>query len=196
MRFINPDGMGPGDPSGGWDHLLAQSHAQAGISPEKSSEILQKTGKAVLTLTKVVAIVATTIAQPEVGIPWAVSDITGAPAIPSPQAWASSLFSTAGALKGTETVDNTVEITVSRNKFPQAAQHIDDAAANGVSTTGTIDRAGASARRSAATRSTPTRLGMDRDEVPPAVINNGGNGSCVRHIDMKDNRGAGGSIGQ
>jgi len=101
-----------------------------------------------------------------------------------------------GALKGTETLDNAIEITISRNNFPQAAQHIDDAAANGVSTSGTIDRAGASARRSAATRNTPTISGMDRDEVPPAVINNGGNGSSVKHIDIKDNRGAGASIGQ
>lgn len=36
---------------------------------------------------------------------------------------------------------------------------------------------------------------MDRDEFPPAVINNGRNGQSVLHINPSDNRGAGASIG-
>jgi hypothetical protein len=36
---------------------------------------------------KVTAIIATTIFQPEIGIPWAVADISGVPVNPSPQAW-------------------------------------------------------------------------------------------------------------
>ena len=88
-----------------------------------------------------------------------------------------------------------VTITVSKSKYPQAAQHIEEAEKNGVSTTGTIDRAGAAARRKEALKGVSTQPGKDRDEVPPAVINNGGNGSSVKHIDYSDNRGAGSSIG-
>lgn len=88
-----------------------------------------------------------------------------------------------------------VTLTVSKSKYPQAAQHIEDAQKAGVSTTGTIDRQGTKARRKEALKNVPIKKGKDRDEVPPAVINNGGNGSSVRHIDYSDNRGAGRALG-
>ncbi len=49
--------------------------------------------------------------------------------------------------------------------------------------------------RRAATKGTPTAKGRDRDEYPPAMSREGGQGSSVRHIDKRDNRGAGACIG-
>jgi hypothetical protein len=38
--------------------------------------------------------------------------------------------------------------------------------------------------------------GKDRDEYPPAMFQEGGNGASVRPISPSDNRGAGSSLGQ
>jgi YD repeat-containing protein len=84
-------------------------------------------------------------------------------------------------------------ITVSASKSPQAAQHLVDAGATGAKLT--VDRGGAAARRADALSGTPTKPGLDRDEVPPAVFGEGGAGSSVRHIDSSDNRSAGAQIG-
>ncbi len=89
-----------------------------------------------------------------------------------------------------------VEIVISKSKFPEAAKHVDEAISKGVSNTGVIDRgAGATSRRREALSGVSTQRGLDRDEFPPAVINNGGNGSSVKLINPSDNRGAGASIG-
>lgn len=79
--------------------------------------------------------------------------------------------------------------------YPETARHMQEAMENGVSNTGVIDRAGSSARRREALKGVETKPGMDRDEFPPAVINNGGNGSSVLLIPSGDNRGAGSSLG-
>ncbi|MDQ1317854.1 MAG: hypothetical protein QG588_1509 [Candidatus Poribacteria bacterium] len=81
---------------------------------------------------------------------------------------------------------------ISRSKYPEAAQHIDDNSP----VTGRIDRPGASDRRRESLRGIETTPGMDRDEVPPAVLSTGGAGASVRHIPSSDNRGAGSSMGQ
>jgi len=67
-----------------------QGHEQAGISSEKSSEILQTTGSAALKIAKVAAIITVAVLQPEVGIPLMVADLTGVPVTPSPQAFATT----------------------------------------------------------------------------------------------------------
>lgn len=41
-----------------------------------------------------------------------------------------------------------------------------------------------------------TEKDKDRDEYPPAMFKEGGNGASVKKIDSSDNRGAGSSIGQ
>jgi hypothetical protein len=89
--FYMEETQGP-DPPGGWGNLLVKSHMQAGISSEKSSEILQKSGRAGLKIAKVAALIWLSIAQPEIGIPMIVSDLSGAPVTPSPQAWASPVL--------------------------------------------------------------------------------------------------------
>ena len=97
----------------------------------------------------------------------------------------------AQALKGAKAVKT---IKIDSSKSPEAAQHIRDAGYDGA--TLTVDRSGTSTRRAEALNGTPTRPGMDRDEVPPAVFQEGGAGASVRHIDSSDNRSAGGQLGQ
>jgi hypothetical protein len=98
------------------------------------------------------------------------------------------------AVAGPEQIDG--EIVIDGNDYPEAAQHIDDAQAAGQPAVITVDRAGAKDRRKTATAGTPTQPNKDRDEYPPAVAQEGGKGSSVRHVDPKDNRGAGASMGQ
>jgi RHS repeat-associated protein len=86
-------------------------------------------------------------------------------------------------------------VTVSKSRFPESAQHIVDAVAAGKPSTLTIDRANAAARRRDSLRGTESRSGVDRDEFPPAMFQEGGQGSSVRHINPSDNRGAGACIG-
>ncbi|WP_424186517.1 hypothetical protein ACOBQX_01515 [Actinokineospora sp. G85] len=99
-------------------------------------------------------------------------------------------------------------VFISRERYPQAAAHIDDAQ-NGTIWTGfesrsgqepkpsvlTVQRQGVDQRRDAATSVVPERSDYDRDEYPPAVAAEGGAGSSVRYIDPSDNRGAGASQG-
>lgn len=97
-----------------------------------------------------------------------------------------------------EEVNSKAQVTISidANRHPEAALHAQEAMAKGVSGSGVLDRKGADARRAAALRGIKTEIGKDRDEFPPAVINNRGNGSSVKLIDRSDNRGAGSMIGQ
>jgi len=85
-------------------------------------------------------------------------------------------------------------VRVSRSAHPEAASHIERAQAAGQPRRLTVDRVGSAARRREALRGTPTRSGADRDEYPPAMFEEGGNGSSVEHINPSDNRGAGASI--
>ena len=82
-------------------------------------------------------------------------------------------------------------VIIDPNKYPEAAQHLEDAGAMGVPLT--VDRAGAAARRKIALKGIKTQPGMDRDEAPPAVFREGSR--SVRSIISEDNRGAGGSLG-
>jgi RHS repeat-associated protein len=85
-------------------------------------------------------------------------------------------------------------VRVSRTSHPEAASHIERAQAAGQPRELTVDRAGSASRRREALRDTATRRGADRDEYPPAMFKEGGNGSSVEHINPSDNRGAGASI--
>jgi hypothetical protein len=90
----------------------------------------------------------------------------------------------------------TKTVTVSKSKYPQSAKHIEDAQKKGHPKTLTVDRGGASKNRQDSLKGTPRKSGKDRDEYPPAMFKEGGKGASVRHIDPKDNRGAGSSIGK
>ncbi|MCB1878411.1 MAG: hypothetical protein KDH88_20735, partial [Chromatiales bacterium] len=86
-------------------------------------------------------------------------------------------------------------VTVSRGRFPESAKHIEDAVASGKPNTLTINRGGASANRRDSLRGVKTKPGLDRDEFPPAMFQEGGRGASVRHINRSDNRGSGACIG-
>ena len=113
-------------------------------------------------------------------------------------------YDLAQAIDGT---DQPRTVFISRERYPEAAAHIDDAQ-NGTIWTGfdkapgqpkesvlTVQREGVDGRREAATSVVPPRSDYDRDEYPPAVAKEGGAGSSVRYIDPGDNRGAGASQG-
>ncbi|MFY3152457.1 NucA/NucB deoxyribonuclease domain-containing protein [Achromobacter xylosoxidans] len=59
----------------------------------------------------------------------------------------------------------------------------------------TIDRANTASNRRDSLRGIETKPGLDRDEYPPAMFQEGGQGASVRHINPSDNRGAGACIG-
>ncbi|MDI1447300.1 RHS repeat-associated core domain-containing protein [Polyangium sp. 6x1] len=100
----------------------------------------------------------------------------------------------AGA-KGPSTKTGPVkDIVVQRSKYPTAAAHIADAQRAGYPSVLTINRAGAKANRAAAQAGRPKVAGMDLDEYPPAMFEEGGRGASVRPIPLRDNRGAGGCI--
>ena len=86
------------------------------------------------------------------------------------------------------------EVSVDALRFPESAAHAADTI-GGDSAVYTIDRAGASARRAASMRGQARIPGMDRDEWPPALFQEGGDGASVRGVTPSDNRGAGASIG-
>jgi RHS repeat-associated protein len=86
-------------------------------------------------------------------------------------------------------------VFIDANKYPESAEHILDAQGSGQPSVLTLDRAGASARRSEALAGTPPVPGKDRDEYPAAAFAEGGRGASVRAISPSDNRGAGASMG-
>lgn len=63
---------------------------------------------------------------------------------------------------------------------------MDDAIAAGKPDVLTIDRAGARSNRRDSLRGIETRPGLDRDEFPPAMFQEGGQGASVRHINPSD----------
>ncbi|KAJ4455746.1 putative sporulation protein [Paratrimastix pyriformis] len=85
-------------------------------------------------------------------------------------------------------------VWISMEQCPEAAEHILDAQADGHPCTCTLDRDNADARRRVALHHTPPLPGYDRDEYPPAVCEEGGEGANVRYIDPHDNRVAGSSM--
>jgi hypothetical protein len=97
-------------------------------------------------------------------------------------------------------------VIVDQGDYPEAANHVREAQM-GTSWRGdapiprtqpmevTIDRDGADDRRTESMKQVPqTKPGYDRDEYPPAMFAEGGDGSSVKYIDPFDNRGAGSSM--
>ncbi|CAN1596813.1 two-partner secretion domain-containing protein [Pseudomonas mediterranea] len=102
-----------------------------------------------------------------------------------------------GGTKGVGAAESDVEkvVIVSKSRFPESAQHIEDAIDAGKPDTLTIDRTNTASNRRDSLRGIETKPGLDRDEYPPAMFQEGGQGASVRHISPSDNRGAGACIG-
>jgi hypothetical protein len=66
-----------------------------------------------------------------------------------------------------------VDVKLSRKKYPESAQHIEEAIKEGQPDILTIDRRGASSRRKASLQGVNTVPGLDRDEYPPAMSKEG-----------------------
>ena len=82
-----------------------------------------------------------------------------------------------------------------RRPGPKTADHIDDAIRAGQPRRLTLERDGADERREEATEGTQGKPGYDKDEYPPALSQQGGEGADVRLVPSSDNRGAGASMG-
>jgi hypothetical protein len=99
------------------------------------------------------------------------------------------------ASRDRSTAVGSITVVISRSLAPETAGHVEDAQEAGHPPTLTIDRAGAGARRLACLAGYPPRPGRDRDEYPPAMFAEGGEGASVRYISPADNRSAGAQIG-
>lgn len=91
--------------------------------------------------------------------------------------------------------DVDVEIVIPRSKYPETAQHVEDAIKNGHPDKLTVDRGKAKANRKESLKDIPKVKSKDLDEYPPAMFGEGGAGSSVRPIAPSDNRGAGSWMG-
>lgn len=86
-------------------------------------------------------------------------------------------------------------LTFPTSRYPETANHIKDAIADGHSEVCTIDRDGADQRREDSLKGVPTKSGYDRDEWPMAMCLEGGTGADIRYVTPSDNRGAGSWVG-
>jgi hypothetical protein len=86
-------------------------------------------------------------------------------------------------------------VVIDGSKHPASATHAQDAIDAGVQPTGVIDRPDAKPRRVGRLKNEQRVPGLDRDEFPPAMLDNGSGGHSVRPIGPGDNRGAGSSLG-
>ena len=102
--------------------------------------------------------------------------------------------------------DRVVDVGLSRTRFPNVLAHAERAAARGWPSVYVITRRGADARRQRLLRAIPTRPGLDRDEVPPALGRGRGRGltrgrdpqgwkADVEYVPSGENRGAGSVMG-
>ena len=87
------------------------------------------------------------------------------------------------------------KITLSREKYPESAKHIEDAIKNGQPRELTINRSGAKSNIKASLKAISKVPGKDLDEYPFAMCKEGGKGAHVRAIKRSDNSGSGSFIG-
>jgi hypothetical protein len=87
-----------------------------------------------------------------------------------------------------------VRVRLSRARWPHIADHVAGVRRR-YPLVLHIDRAGADENREESLRGIPTRPGYDRDEYPPAVAREGGEGADVRLVRSSENRSAGAAMG-
>lgn len=91
--------------------------------------------------------------------------------------------------------ESTVRVSFPVDRYPETAQHIQNAVEKGYPATCTIDRDGAENNRKLSLRGVETKKGYDRDEWPMAMCAEGGEGADIEYISPSDNRGAGSWVG-
>lgn len=95
----------------------------------------------------------------------------------------------------TLTIEGSVQLIFPADRYPETAEHIQNAVENGHPATCTIDREGADENRKLSLRGVDTKKGYDRDEWPMAMCAEGGEGADIEYISPSDNRGAGSWVG-
>ncbi|WP_151735801.1 NucA/NucB deoxyribonuclease domain-containing protein [Paenibacillus tengchongensis] len=88
-----------------------------------------------------------------------------------------------------------VQLIFPADRYPETADHIQEAINNGESPVCTIDRDNAEENRKESLKGVPTKKGFDRDEWPMAMCAEGGTGADIEYITPSDNRGAGSWVG-
>lgn len=88
-----------------------------------------------------------------------------------------------------------VQLEFPGDRYPETAEHIQEAIQNGESAICTIDRDQAEENRKESLKGVPTKKGYDRDEWPMAMCAEGGAGADIEYITPSDNRGAGSWVG-
>ena len=88
-----------------------------------------------------------------------------------------------------------VQLVFPADRYPETAEHIQEAIKSGESAVCTIDREEAEDNRKDSLKGVPTKKGYDRDEWPMAMCAEGGSGADIEYITPSDNRGAGSWVG-
>ncbi|MDF9843611.1 MULTISPECIES: NucA/NucB deoxyribonuclease domain-containing protein [unclassified Paenibacillus] len=88
-----------------------------------------------------------------------------------------------------------VQLVFPSDRYPETAEHIQEAIRNGESAICTINREDAEENRKESLKGVPTKKGYDRDEWPMAMCAEGGTGADIEYITPADNRGAGSWVG-
>lgn len=88
-----------------------------------------------------------------------------------------------------------VQLEFPADRYPETAEHIQEAIESGESAVCTINREDADENRKESLSGVPTKKGYDRDEWPMAMCAEGGSGADIEYITPGDNRGAGSWVG-
>lgn len=86
---------------------------------------------------------------------------------------------------------NYIVVFIDRNKYPESAEHIEEAIRAGHPAILTLNRPLSDENRKKSLKDFPRRSGFDRDEYPPACFSEGGQGAHVVYMSPSDNRGSG-----
>jgi len=98
-------------------------------------------------------------------------------------------------VSGVDDLEDAIDIELSKDKYPEVVEHIEEAISKGQPEILTIDRDGAKLNRKESLKGIKKVQGLDLDEYPPAMFKEGGLGASVKAISSFDNRGSGSTIG-
>lgn len=88
-----------------------------------------------------------------------------------------------------------VSVVIDPREYPYTARHVEESKRAGEAEILHINRPAADRHRDHSLAGIPTKKGFDRDEYPPAMSREGGEGANVKYVPSKDNRGSGRIMG-